>query len=114
MRRAIRGGLIVGAVVLGGAASAGADPLVVLPPQHDADLRWFGADGTRVSGVAALERIRAADLTVWLAGNQFFAMDRVIGDFQAAHRGIAVGLLTLPPGLLLQAIKAGGLTYEGH
>jgi len=50
-------------------------------------------------------------LILWLAGNQFFAMDDVIGAYQKQHPGTGVGLITLPPGLLLQAIKAGGWTY---
>jgi ABC-type molybdate transport system substrate-binding protein len=51
-------------------------------------------------------------LTLWLAGNQFFAMDDVIGAFQKQHPAISVGLITLPPGLLLQAIEAGGWVYQ--
>jgi ABC-type sulfate transport system substrate-binding protein len=49
-----------------------------------------------------------ADLTVWEAGNQFFAMTRVIGDFQALNPGLSVALITLPPGLILKAIRAHG------
>src|SRR5262245_33521445 len=52
-----------------------------------------------------------AGLILWLAGNQFFAMDDVIA-YQKQHPGTGVGLITLPPGLLLQAIKAGGWTYS--
>jgi ABC-type molybdate transport system substrate-binding protein len=52
-----------------------------------------------------------AALVLWLAGNQFFAMDDVVHVFQAQHPGTTVGLITLPPGLLLQAIKAGGWVY---
>jgi ABC-type molybdate transport system substrate-binding protein len=51
-------------------------------------------------------------LVLWLAGNQFFAMDDVIGAFQKHEPGVSVGLITLPPGLLLQAIKAGGWIYQ--
>jgi ABC-type molybdate transport system substrate-binding protein len=88
--------------------------LIAVPADHDADLRWFGADGTHLDGVRAFERMPTADLTLWVAGNQFFAMDRVIGDFQAKHRGVSVGLITLPPGLVQTAIKAGGWTYQGR
>jgi ABC-type molybdate transport system substrate-binding protein len=55
-----------------------------------------------------------AKLVLWLAGNQFFAMDDVVHAFQKGHAGTTVGLITLPPGLLLQAIKAGGWAYAGH
>jgi ABC-type molybdate transport system substrate-binding protein len=104
--------MVLGVVAL--AMPVGAASLVALPADHDADVRWFGADGEHVQGLAAFERMPKADLTLWLAGNQFFAMDRVVGDFQNAHRGLSIGLITLPPGLLLEAIKAGGWTYEGH
>ena len=46
-------------------------------------------------------------------GNQFFAMDDVIAAFGKKNPGTSVGLITLPPGLLLQAIKAGGWTFDG-
>lgn len=95
-------------------APALAASLVAVPADHDSDLRWFGADGKKLDGAEAFRRMPTADLTVWVAGNQFFAMDRVIGDFQAAHRGLSVGLITLPPGLEQTAIKAGGWTYQGQ
>ena len=38
-------------------------------------------------------------------------MDEVVHTFQKQHPGTKVGLITLPPGLLLQAIKAGGWIY---
>jgi hypothetical protein len=52
-----------------------------------------------------------AGLVLWLAGNQFFAMDAVVRAFQAQNPAISVGLITLPPGLLLEAIEKGGWTY---
>jgi ABC-type molybdate transport system substrate-binding protein len=100
-------------MMIAGSSAVAASPIAV-PAEHDADLRWFGADGKHLDGVAAFQAMAHADLTVWVAGNQFFAMDRVIGDFQAAHRGISVALITLPPGLIQTAIKAGGWTYQGQ
>jgi ABC-type molybdate transport system substrate-binding protein len=41
-------------------------------------------------------------------------MDDVIGAFQKAYPGVTVGLITLPPGLILAAIQAGGWTYNGR
>jgi ABC-type molybdate transport system substrate-binding protein len=38
-------------------------------------------------------------------------MDDVVHAFQKGHPGTTVGLITLPPGLLLQAIKTGGWIY---
>ena len=64
-------------------------------------------------GGDALAQMPKAGLILWVAGNQFFAMDDVIGAYQKQHPDISVGLITLPPGLLLQAIKAGGWTYAG-
>ena len=53
-----------------------------------------------------------AGLLLWLAGNQYFAMDDVVGAFEKQNPAISVGLITLPPGLLLQAIQAGGWIYK--
>ena len=80
---------------------------VAIPPGHEADLRFFEADGEQARRLAAFRRMANADLTVWVAGNQFFAMTRVIGDFQALHPGLGIGLMTLPPGMILKAIQAG-------
>jgi hypothetical protein len=52
-----------------------------------------------------------ADLVLWLAGNQFFAMDAVISTFENDRPLVKVGLITLPPGLLLEAIEKGGWRY---
>jgi hypothetical protein len=38
-------------------------------------------------------------------------MPRVVGDFQALHPGISVGLMTLPPGTILLAIQAHGWSF---
>ena len=95
----------------GGAASlsgAYACELVPVPAGHAADLRFLAADGGKLDGMAAFRRMPGADLTLWVAGNQFFAMPSVIGDFQALHPGMSVGLMTLPPGLILRAIRAYG------
>src|SRR5262249_55768145 len=59
------------------------------------------------SAKVVLDQMPKSGLVLWLAGNQFFAMDDVIGAFQKHEPGVSVGLITLPPGLLLQAIKAG-------
>lgn len=86
---------------------------VAIPPNKDNDLKIYLGEGRIVTGSQALERMQAeADVILWLAGNQFFAMDDVIGAFQKAHPGTKVGLITLPPGLLLAAIQNGGWTYS--
>ena len=96
------------------AAARAAPAYAVIPPDKDADLKFYAADGRVVSGPDALERMqRDAGLVLWLAGNQFFAMDDVVRAFQRQSPGIAVGLITLPPGLLLEAIEKGGWSYQG-
>src|SRR5450759_181073 len=40
-------------------------------------------------------------------------MDDIIGTFQKSNSRTSVGLITLPPGLLLQAIKDGGWVFDG-
>jgi ABC-type molybdate transport system substrate-binding protein len=88
--------------------------LAAIPPDKDTDLKFYRADGSIGNGAEALEHMASdAGLVLWVAGNQFFAMDEVIGVFQKAHPGVTVGLITLPPGLILSAIEAGGWTYNG-
>ncbi|MDH4190891.1 MAG: substrate-binding domain-containing protein [Betaproteobacteria bacterium] len=83
-----------------------------IPPNKDNDLKLYYADGRMLKGAAALEHTQQdAELILWLAGNQFFAMDDVVHAFQRANPGIDVGLITLPPGLLLAAIQNGGVRY---
>lgn len=89
--------------------------LEAIPPKKDNDLRLFYSDGRVVKGTPALEKMTAdANLTLWIAGNQFFAMEDVIRAFQKMHPDVGhVGLITLPPGNILKAIIAGGWSYEG-
>ncbi len=87
---------------------------VLIPDNKDHDLKLYLGDGRLVTGAEALGRIQQeAGLVLWLAGNQFFAMDEVIHSFQKQHPGVAIGLVTLPPGLILKAIQAGGWHYGG-
>ncbi|MGE5163482.1 MAG: molybdate ABC transporter substrate-binding protein [Sphingobacteriales bacterium] len=87
--------------------------LPAIPKGKETDVKFYAANGGgTVMGRDALERMPKAGLVLWLAGNQFFAMDDVIGAFQKRDPAISVGLITLPPGLLLQAIKTGGWIYD--
>ncbi len=110
-------GLIGGYAHAQGSAApvAASQSLEPIPPNKDNDLRLFYADGRVISGSAALQRMDSdANLTLWLAGNQFFAMEDVIRAFQKEHRAAGnVGLITLPPGIILKAINAGGWSYAG-
>ena len=87
----------------------------VIPPNKDSDLRIFYSDGTIVNGTPALEKMNSdANLTLWLAGNQFFAMEEVIKAFQKDQPKVGnVAVITLPPGIILNAINKGGWNYEG-
>jgi hypothetical protein len=84
-----------------------------IPKGRETDIKLYRANGSAaVIGGEALEQMPTAGLTLWLAGNQFFAMDDVVAAFHKQHSAISVGLVTLPPGLLLQAIQAGGWVCE--
>lgn len=86
----------------------------VIPKGKDNDLKMYYADGRIVKGAAALGSMqRDAELILWLAGNQFFAMDDVVRAFQRQNSAVDVGLITLPPGLIMNAILGGGWMYEG-
>ena len=94
--------------------AAAAPKMAVVPKDKDSDLKLYLADGRTVKGAEAMERMaKDAKLILWLAGNQFFAMDAVVQAFQKQQPGTDVGLITLPPGLLLDAILGGGWVFNG-
>ena len=119
MRKLVK--LLVGLVMFGmasqfGHAAGQKDDAAVtktpaIPEGKETDVKFYVPDGGTVIGREALEQMPKAGLVAWVAGNQFFAMDDVVHAFQKQHPGTTVGLITLPPGLLLQAIKAGGWVY---
>jgi ABC-type molybdate transport system substrate-binding protein len=85
-----------------------------IPKNKDNDLKLYLADDRIIKGAEALGRMqKEADVILWLAGNQFFAMDDVVKAFRQKIPSTRVGLITLPPGLIMNAILAGGWTYEG-
>lgn len=116
---AVMFGIVLAVAILGfqPVAFAQANPpkeLAAIPPNKDTDLKFYRADGTIQTGAEALDHMTSdADLVLWVAGNQFFAMDEVVGTFQKTHPGVTVGLITLPPGLILSAIQNGGWIYNG-
>jgi ABC-type molybdate transport system substrate-binding protein len=96
------------------AQAATAPKMAVVPKDKDNDLKFYRADGSVLQGAEAMERMhKDAKLVLWLAGNQFFAMDDVVRAYQKQHPGTEVGLITLPPGLLLDAILGGGWVFNG-
>jgi len=95
-------------------AAIATSKFAVIPANKDGDLKLYRADGRIASGPEALGGMqREAQVVLWLAGNQFFAMDDVARAFQKQNPGVSVGLITLPPGLLLEAIEKGGWVYGG-
>lgn len=96
------------------AQATAAPKMAVVPKDKDNDLKFYRADGSILKGAEAMERMqKEAKLILWLAGNQFFAMDEVVRAFQKQHAGTEVGLITLPPGLILEAILGGGWVFSG-
>ena len=86
-----------------------------IPKGKDNDLKLYKADGEIITGAAAMAGMNTqAKLILWLAGNQFFAMDHVVHEFQKQNPGVEVGLITLPPGLLADAIEGGGWIFDGR
>ncbi len=62
-----------------------------------------------------LEHAGDAQLVVFMAGNQFMAMSRLMEAFRERHPEIErVFYETLPPGLELKQILAGGAVFEGR
>jgi ABC-type molybdate transport system substrate-binding protein len=107
-------GLLAVAPLAHAQMTAPTSKLPAIPPGKESDLKFYATNGSVVMGRDALERMAQASVILWLAGNQFFAMDDVIGTFEKQHPGTSVGLITLPPGLPLEAIKAGGWIYAGQ
>ena len=107
-------GIAVAADKPAGTGVPAAKKFAAIPKNKDNDIKLYERDGRVIKGADALGRMqRDADLILWLAGNQFFAMDDVVGAFQKHKPGVSVGVITLPPGLLLRAIRNGGWTYNG-
>ncbi len=60
-----------------------------------------------------LEHAETADLILFMAGNQFMAMEPLIAAFQKRHPEIkTIFYETLPPGLELKQILAGGAVFR--
>ncbi|MEB3299299.1 MAG: hypothetical protein VKO21_07435 [Candidatus Sericytochromatia bacterium] len=74
-------------VLAAGLAAASPAPFPSVPAGRDADIRWIGPEGEALSGRAALGKMESANLVVWVAGNQYFAMDAVIQGFRRKHPG---------------------------
>ena len=72
----------------------------VIPPERGDDLH-------------NLEAAETADLVLFMAGNQFMAMADLIAAFRRAHPEIGtIFYETLPPGMELRQILAGGAVFR--
>lgn len=85
-----------------------------IPADKDEDIRVFYPNGKVVKGEEALKLMQArkTKLNIWLAGNQFFAMEAVTHAFQKRYKDV-VGVITMPPGKVMNAILEGGWSYKG-
>lgn len=108
--------LALAAFLSAGPVLAQSRNLEPIPAHRDSDVRVFFSNGKNLSGIAALKQMqKGVDFSLWIAGNQFFAMPEVLGRFQKAHPKIkSIGLITLPPGKIARAILKGGWTYQGR
>lgn len=62
-----------------------------------------------------LDAARSADLVLFMAGNQFMVMPRLMAAFQDIHPEVkTIVYETLPPGLELKQIIAGGALFRGN
>ena len=62
-----------------------------------------------------LDFVDSADLVLFVAGNQFMVMDELIRVFQEKHPNVKrIFYETLPPGLELKQILAGGALFRGR
>lgn len=60
-----------------------------------------------------LEHMHDADLVLFMAGNQFMVMDELLGEFRRACPEVKkIFYETLPPGLELKQILAGGALFR--
>jgi ABC-type molybdate transport system substrate-binding protein len=102
------------ASILLSAAFVRAEPsgMPTVPAGRQSDIKFYSSSGDFVTGAAAFKAAPDAGMVLWVAGNQFFAMDDVIHGFQKVNPGVSVALVTLPPGMVVDAIKADGWIFD--
>jgi len=67
----------------------------------------------RIDDLHNLEMAATADLVLFMAGNQFMAMDALVHTFQSVNPEVKnIFFETLPPGLELKQILAGGAHFR--
>lgn len=69
----------------------------------------------RADDLHHLAHAESADLVLFMAGNQFMVMEEIIAQFQSEHQQVKrIFYETLPPGLELKQILAGGAVFKGQ
>jgi ABC-type molybdate transport system substrate-binding protein len=69
----------------------------------------------RADDLHNLEHMEDADLVLFMAGNQFMAMEDLLGGFKGADPEIGnIFYETLPPGLEFRQMLAGGAMFRGR
>src|SRR5689334_18255427 len=95
---AASGATCVHAQTASASSNVSAVKMPAIPKGKETDVKFYPINGSSaVIGKDALEDMSKASLVLWLAGNQFFAMDDVVHAYQQEHPGFTVGLITLPP-----------------
>ncbi len=80
-----------------------------IPPERGDDLHVIDADGDVLHN---LELAGDADLTLFMAGNQFMVMQELLAAFREEQPQVErIFYETLPPGLELRQILAGGAVF---
>lgn len=70
---------------------------------------------TRADDLHNLDVADSAELVLFMAGNQFMVMDRLLEAFQKGYPGVKnIFYETLPPGLEFEQIKSGGALFKGR
>jgi hypothetical protein len=88
-------------------STANAIEMPAIPEGKETEVKFYAANGGGVvMGRDAFEQIPKAGLVLWLAGNQFFAMDDVIGAFQKHDPAISVGLITRGQRPMTRAVRS--------
>src|SRR5512135_65411 len=100
LKSAVRAVAVIGLIAvatLAHAQTAPSNPTPAIPNGKETDVKFYPPNGGKpVMGGGALAQMPKASLILWLAGNQFFAMDDIIGTYQKRHPDTSVGLITLP------------------
>jgi ABC-type molybdate transport system substrate-binding protein len=81
--------------------------------EEDGDMIQPEIPRNRIDDLHNLEQVEDADLLLFMAGNQFMVMEELVAAFREEHPEVErIFYETLPPGLELQQILAGGARFR--